>query len=737
MRVACTLQKLEIAPQIVISRTLTFFVALSNHLTPRGFGTAPSGAPPLLKVGAEVFVMRRTILAGFTAALVIFILPSMNRVGAEAPLYSVQDLGTLDGHPPNVTAINASGEISGFFSGDGGPRAARFRDGAWSYVPGLENTMSLALGINDHGDVVGYLLNDNWMWRAFRYVDGTGVEVIEPLPGGNFSFGMAINNNGEVVGSGDTPDGNRAWRAARGLPAVAVPTFDGGAFGTASGVNDAGQIAGTASLPDGSQHAFRAEVDGTLTDIGAFPDGTTSVAVGIDGAGRVSGRALRNGSFRAFRYAGGLVDLDTFDAASSGAEGTSNGTTVGWYTSPTTFELRAFAHTAADGSFDLNTRIPADAGWVLQQAKAVNSAGQIIGSGMFNDQPRAFLLTLAVPPDKTAPTINSVTVTPASIVPPNKAMVPVNVAVNAVDDRDLAPTCSVTSVDGHGAPAGNFSVSGPLSGYVRAVGGATYSFFVTCVDAAGNAAQASANVVVPPDTTGPVFTNLSATPATIWPPLNQMVTVTISVAATDDSGDPPSCRLGSITSSNSAPDGDFAATGVNTASVRAVGGRTYALNAVCTDSSGNSSWAATAVYVPADTTAPVISSLSASPYFIWPANGKMVAVSVSVTATDDVDSMPACSITSIASSDLAPADAVITGNFTAQVRAAKDNDHSTRIYTLHVTCADSAGNKTEKSVDVRVAREGDASSTTPGHKRDQFTLAKREWKELLKLLARR
>lgn len=678
--------------------------------------------------------MRRTILAGFTAALVVFILPSMNRVGAEAPLYSVQDLGTLDGLVPNVSGINVSGEVSGYVSGGGGPRAARYRDGAWSYVPGLENTMSLALGINDHGDLVGYLLTDSGSWRAFRYVDGTGVEVIEPLPGGSASFGMAINNNGEVVGSGDTPQGNRAWHAARGLPAVALPTFDGGAFGTESGVNDAGQIAGTASLADGSQHAFRAEVDGTLTDLGAFPDGGMSVAAGIDGAGRVSGRALRNGNFRAFRYAGALIDLDSFGALSSGAQGTSNGTTVGWYTSPT-FELRAFGHTAADGSFDLNARIPADSGWVLSQAKAVNSEGQIVGSGMLNSQPRAFLLTLAVPPDKTAPTINSVTVTPASIVPPNKAMVPVSVAVNAIDDRDLAPTCSLTSIDG---PAGNFSVSGPLSGYVRAVGGSTYSFGVTCVDAAGNAAHASANVEVPPDTTAPVFTDLSATPATIWPPLDQMVTVTISVAATDDSTDVPACRLGTITSSSPAPDSDFVVTGVKTGSVRAVGGRTYAFNAVCTDSSGNSSWAATAVYVPPDTTAPVINSLSASPYYIWPANGKMVAVSVAVTATDNVDPMPACSISSITSSELAPADAVITGNFTAQLRAARNNG-SARIYTLHVTCADRAGNTTEKCVDVRVAKEGDASNPMhAGGKRDLYTLAKREWKEALRqLLARR
>jgi probable HAF family extracellular repeat protein len=681
--------------------------------------------------------MRRTILAGFTAALLIFVLPTTNRVSAEAPLYTVQDLGTLNGLVPSVTGVNASGEVSGYVSDPNtGTHAARFRDGKWSYLPGLETTTSLAFGINDHGDVVGYMLHESGFFRAFRYVDGTGVELIDPLPGGNSSFGMAINNNGVVVGSGDTPDGPRAWRASRGLPAVALPTFPGGTFAMASGVNDASQVVGTASTADGFQHAFRAEVDDTLTDLGAFPDGTTSLAVGIDGAGRVSGRANRgDGNFRAFRYSGSLVDLDSFGALQSSAEGMSNGTTVGWYTMLPTFENRAFAHTVADGSFDLNDRIPADSGWVLQQAKAVNSAGQIIGTGLLNNQPGVFLLSLAVPPDTTAPTINNLSVTPASIVPPNKTMIPVTVSVSAIDDRDMAPACWVTHIDGHGAPAANFSVTGSLSGSVRAVGGSTYSFFVTCADAAGNAAQAFANVVVPPDTTGPVFTNLSATPAMIWPPQNQMVPVAISAAAMDDSGDVPACRLGSITSSAGVPATDFAVTGVNTGTVRAVGGRTYTLNAVCTDSSGNSSWASTPVFVKPDTTAPAIKSLSVTPYSIWPANGKMVAISVSVTATDDVDSSPACSISSINSSDLAPGDAVITGTLTGQVRAEKGSDHSTRIYTVHVTCMDSAGNTSEKCVDVRVARDEDALNTTnSGHKRDKYTLAKRELKELKELL---
>jgi hypothetical protein len=116
----------------------------------------------------------------------------------------------------------------------------------------------------------------------------------------------------------------------------------------------------------------------------------------------------------------------------------------------------------------------------------------------------------------------------------------------------------------------------------------------------------------------------------------------------------------------------------------------------------------------------------------------MVAVSVAVTATDDADPMPQCSISAINGSDLAPADAVITGRFSAQVRAEKGSDHGTRIYTIHVTCVDLAGNSTEKCVDVRVAKDDDASSVlSQKGKRDHYTLTKREWKELLKFLARR
>lgn len=43
--------------------------------------------------------------------------------------------------------------------------------------------------------------------------------------------------------------------------------------------------------------------------------------------------------------------------------------------------------------YDLNTLLPPDTGWVLNEADDINNSGQIIGYGTYNGQQAAFLLT--------------------------------------------------------------------------------------------------------------------------------------------------------------------------------------------------------------------------------------------------------------------------------------------------------------------------------------------------------
>jgi hypothetical protein len=125
----------------------------------------------------------------------------------------------------------------------------------------------------------------------------------------------------------------------------------------------------------------------------------------------------------------------------------------------------------------------------------------------------------------------------------------------------------------------------------------------------------------------------------------------------------------------------------------------------CSDAAGNSREASVAVVVPADTTAPVISALSASPDHVWPPNSKMEQVTLSVTATDDVDAAPACSLTSVTGAPAA--DAVVTGPLTANVRSEKD-----AVYTFNVGCSDKAGNTSQASVHVAVSKDSPSLTLT-------------------------
>ena len=652
--------------------------------------------------------MKRHVFAAAFGALLI-VLPVRHALRADAALYTVEDLGLLDGAAPTVTGMNASGQLSGHVPGGqfGLPQAVRYtNEGGWEYIPGVGTFYSLATGINDQGDIVGYSHN-GVSFRAFRYAPGPGVSFIDPLPGGTMSLGMAIDAAGNVVGQSDSGStGPMAFRAAPGLPAVALSTV-GGTPAVACAINAAGQIAGYGSNDAGLARGFRLEADNSVSQIVSFDavDGFIE-ACALDATGRVGGKATSGGVFRAFTFTSGSpVNVDTFAASiTSEIEGISAGVAVGWFLMEDG-TYHAFVNTE-DGSSDLNDLLTPGTGWNLDQAFAVNAAGSIAGSGRLNGQPRVFRLTrVADDNDTTAPTITALSASPFSITPPNNGMVDVTISVSATDDRDPSPVCSLTGIDGNGAPGTDFSVLGPLNGWVRARGGAIYSFTVSCRDAAGNAASGTVDVVVPPDTTAPVISSVAANPSTIWPPNGALVPVTVAVSATDNVDAAPSCALTSVAGTSLSSD-DYAITGPLSAKLRALGGRTYTLNVKCSDTAGNHAAAAVAVFVPPDTTAPEISDVVASPGAIWPPNGKMVAVNLGVTAGDDVDEAPQCALKSIVSNGGAASDAVVTGPFTANVRADKNANGSVRTYTLKVACWDAAGNKSWGSATVVIDKDG-------------------------------
>ena len=133
---------------------------------------------------------------------------------------------------------------------------------------------SIATGINDSGQVVGAVYNDDagildQTARAFLYSNGT-MHDLGSVDGFTVNVPNGINSSGQVVGYAGWPGfyalgSNHAFINSNG-----VITDLGAGADNATGINDNGQVVGT-FIPSstGSEHAFL-YTNGTMTDLGTL-----------------------------------------------------------------------------------------------------------------------------------------------------------------------------------------------------------------------------------------------------------------------------------------------------------------------------------------------------------------------------------------------------------------------------------------------------------------------------------
>jgi hypothetical protein len=96
----------------------------------------------------------------------------------------------------------------------------------------------------------------------------------------------------------------------------------------------------------------------------------------------------------------------------------------------------------------------------------------------------------------------------------------------------------------------------------------------------------------------------------------------------------------------------------------------------------------------------------------------MVAVSLSVAATDDVDASPVCTLTGVTGGPAS--DIAVTGAFTANVRAARSADGSVRTYMFSVSCRDAAGNTALAEASVSVSKDQPSKVYHYNHRQRRF-----------------
>ncbi|HKR64701.1 MAG TPA: HYR domain-containing protein [Thermoanaerobaculia bacterium] len=138
-----------------------------------------------------------------------------------------------------------------------------------------------------------------------------------------------------------------------------------------------------------------------------------------------------------------------------------------------------------------------------------------------------------------------------------------------------------------------------------------------------------------------------------------------------------------------------------------------------TDAHNNTASGGFVVHV-VDTMPPIITSLTASPNILSPANHKLVDVELTADVVDANDPMPQCSVVTVTANEAINApgsgstdfDWLITGAMTVQLRAERSGNGSDRVYTVHVACSDASGNEAMDTTTVKVPKGNPNDSAT-------------------------
>ncbi len=356
-------------------------------------------------------------LLAFTV-LTLSLSPFAASAPAPAPLprFTVTDLGTLPGGQQSVAyGLNDRGQVVGWSDG------------------GIDNTQGYEVMVHNHAVLWDQgKIRDLGLLKGFPYSAGQGINNQDQIAGGwDVNYHPYIG--GGIAGLRETflwQNGNRT------LLRGAKPFF----VDRANAINDSGQIAAVVISDAGQRAAIWSK--GTLTVLSLPPGFTQSYAYALNGAGSVVGWASKDIEAGAESHAeyhaclwhkGTVVDLGTLSPGSPLTQayavndrgqivGATSGRGFLWQNGKMReippLGLRASTHPNAinnkgqvvgeadnlspkqcaflwqnDVTYDLNALIPKDAGWVLEDARAINAKGQIVGWGEHDGHKRAFLLT--------------------------------------------------------------------------------------------------------------------------------------------------------------------------------------------------------------------------------------------------------------------------------------------------------------------------------------------------------
>lgn len=314
-------------------------------------------------------------------------------------------------------------------------------------LPSISNELeAYAAGINNSGQVVGHVI-DPFGHAHAAYWGGDGKRLLPELdPSAPFSHAYRINDSGQIVGKAGAADGSVHATMWNGLDVIDIGTLSGAGDSFAADINEQGVVAGSSSGEVGT-HAFTWTEAGGFVDYGntnppfrlavagfnginnqglmvgtsyiilepyraAFahegdkaladlsPPGRNSVgmAMAVNDAGTIVGfQSGDYGSIQAtiFREDGSFDQLGALGLEESWALDVNQANEIvgrAFAFGPNGLITKAFV---ADGRdmLDILENSSNPDGWLLVEATAINDHGVIVGNGLFQGEPRAFIAT--------------------------------------------------------------------------------------------------------------------------------------------------------------------------------------------------------------------------------------------------------------------------------------------------------------------------------------------------------